>query len=159
MLLIAEERIKSTERKYELICKQSAQLENSSKHWTGLADSGGAIDYFDEALEYIKNNWSKIDRIDYAFWGVNNNAEAIYQFITAQYPNAKLVEVYDTYKNIEFYGIHSIKPTEMKEGTNNFIFVTTFVAGYFAKELFDSKKISGENYFICQRRYISERDI
>lgn len=159
MRLIAEERIRSTEKKYELICNQSAQLENYMSHWLGLSDAGGAIDYFDEALEYIKKNWSKTDRIDYAFWGVNNNAEAIYQFITAQYPNAKLVEVYDSYKSIEFYGIHSIKPAEMKEGTNNFIFVTTFVAGYIAKELFDSKKISEKNYFICQRHYISERDI
>lgn len=159
MLLIAEERIRSTERKYELICNQSIQLESHTNHWIGTADAGGTIDYFDEALEYIRKNWSKTDKIDYAFWGVNNNAEAIYQFISTQYPNAKLVEVYDTYKNIEFYGIHSIKPTEIKEGANNFIFVTTFVAGYIAKELFESKKISAKNYFICQRRYISEKDI
>lgn len=158
MRFIAEERIRSTERKYKLICNQIAQLENYMSHWLGLSDAGGAIDYFDEALEYIKKNWSKTDRIDYAFGGVNNNAEAIYQFITAQYPNAKLVEVYDTYKSIEFYGIHSIKPAEMKEGTNNFIFVATYVAGHIAKELFDSKK-NLKYYFICQRYYISETDI
>lgn len=154
MIEIAKKRILWTKNKYELLCDQSYELENCSDQ------SWELIDYYDEALDYIREHWNTTDKIEYAFWGVNNNAEAIYQFISKRYPNAVLTKVFDVYRTIEFHGITSIKPAEVKEGeTFPFVFVTTFVAGYCAEEFFGDRGVQPSDYFVCRRHYISEADL
>lgn len=153
MISIAEKRISSTIEKYKDICEQSEFLEYSD--W----DTAGLIDYYDEAIEYIKENWGNNEEIRYGIWGVNNNAEAIYTFISMEYPKAKLEKIYDSYRVVEFHGICSEKPERIKADENIFIFVTTFVAGYVAEKLFSDVGFTKEKYFICKRRYISQEDI
>lgn len=154
MCQIAKNRILQTRNKYELLCDQSSALENCADQ------SWGLIDYYDEALDYIDRHWNAADNIEYAVWGVNNNAEAIYQHITACYPKARLKAIYDTYRTIEFHGITSTKPSEVRENEKlPFVFVTTFVAGYCAEEFFESRGVPSDQYFVCRRRYVSESDL
>lgn len=153
MIEIAQKRIIETRERYWKEYSQSEKLEYTQESEYGL------IDYYDEAIEFIDNKWDVKDEFEYAFWGVNNNAEKIYQYIQLNYPNAHLKEIYDSYKELEFHGIKSIKPDQIKHGGAIFTFVTTFVAGYFAKELFESVGIEKENYFVCERRYITSEDL
>lgn len=153
MIEIARKRIGETCERYWKEYSQSEKLELSFESDYGL------IDYYDEALEFIVRKWKKEEKFNYAIWGVNNNAEKIYQYISMNYPNAHLEEVYDSYKELQFHGVSSIKPNEIKHGGEVFTFVTTFVAGYFAEELFESIGIRTEDYFICKRRYITYEDL
>lgn len=149
MISIAIKRINDTIDKYWLIMNQSYLLENSKDN------NYSKINYYEDALEFIDKRWKKEDSFQYAFWGVNNNAEYIYNYINQHYPNAHLYEIYDSYKKIMFHGINSIKPDEIKKDRNIFIFVTTYVAGYFAKDLFDEKQIDSSWYYILDRKYIT----
>lgn len=153
MVAIAKKRIQETCARYWKEFSQSEKLELSSEVDYGL------IDYYDEALEFIDAKWKKEDAFDYAIWGANNNAEKIFQYISTHYPNAHLREVYDSYKEIDFHGVKSMHPAKMTHGGTVFTFVTTFVAGYFARELFAGVGIAEENYFVCTRKYITPGDV
>lgn len=54
----------------------------------------------------------------YSLWGVSLFSKAIYDYITINYKNAVLVNVYDAYREIEFEG-HMSKPVEMLKMKNN----------------------------------------
>lgn len=149
---IAKKRIQDAIDKYRSILSLSEYLENSDS-----IDS--LIDYYDEAIHYIDRKWQKDDAFSYAFWGVNNNAEAIYRHIQANYPHAKLKAIYDSFKTVECFGLVSSKPDSIDPGDDCFIFVTTFVAGYVAENLFHQKNVNEDHYFICNRRYICETDL
>jgi hypothetical protein len=153
MKKIAKMRITEAKNKYKDICEQSALLEYSG--W----ENEGLIDYYDEAIEHIEKNWKKEEEINYAIWGFNNNAKAIIEYIKINFPKAKMAEIYDTFKEISFEGILSVKPDKIDSGKGLFIFVTTFVAGYFAKQVFEEKGISCKKYFICKRRYVEKEDL
>lgn len=153
MIEIAKKRIQETYAKYSEIMSQSEYME------IDYENDIGQIDYYDEALEFINQKWKKNDIFCFSFWGINVNAYAIYEYIQEHYPYAKLVEVYDTYRQIEFEGIQSIKPENIVPDNHYFIFVTSFVAGYVAKELFQRIGISENQYFICNRRYVEEKDL
>ena len=50
-------------------------------------------------------------------------------------------------------------PTQIVHKGKIFTFVTTFVAGYFAQELFESVGITAKDYFICKRSYVTADDM
>ncbi len=153
MKRIVKKRIGEAFDKYTDICDQSAALELKEPADYGL------IDYYDEAIEYIEKNWTKEDNIRYGFWGVNNNAEYIYSYLSKKYPNAKMEKIYDTYKKFEFHGINSETPDVMQADDRIFIFVTTFVAGYVAEKMFLQKGIGKDMYFLCNRGYVEQEDL
>ena len=113
-----------------------------------------ALIYINEAVNYIKKNWGKNDNIQYALWGINQNAQELFRFIQKNYLNVKLVAVYDGVRNTEFHGIVSQYPSQETIHPNIFIFVTSNTANKTAEELF--KTIKKENYFLCQLNFIKE---
>lgn len=119
----------------------------------------GLIDYYDGAIEFIKNHWNKNDNVSYAFWGINNNAEAIYEYITDNFPNAELVKIYDAKQAVNFHGIASKKPETISKDEDIVVFVTTFVAKTAAEKLFKEKKLPDNSYYLCDREYISEDNL
>lgn len=153
MKALAQKRILETYDKWHEVCELSDFFEKDSY------DEPGLINYYDGAIAHIKQNWSYDQNIKYAFWGVNNNAEQIYDYISSHYKNAKLVKIYDTFKRFEFKGITSEIPENIDADENIFIFVTTFIAKHAAKRLFEDKAISARNYFVCEREYVTENDL
>ena len=149
---VAKERIMDAINKYKDLLIMSEYLENPIDH-------EGLIDYYDEAIAFIKNKWNKNDTFNYSFWGINNNAKAIHDYIIKNYPNATLTDIYDTFKTVKFAEIVSKHPDEIDSNKNSFIFVTTFVAGYVAERLFEDKNIPHDYFFICKRRYITQYDL
>lgn len=153
MIAIARKRILETKERYWIEYAQSEFLELPDQKEYGL------IDYYDEAIEFIKRKWKYEESFEYAFWGANNNAEYIYQYIQKHYPNARLRVVYDTFRTLEFHGVTAIKPDQIPYHSSVFVFVTTFVAGYIAKEVFEEAGFDSDNYFICRRRYMTQREL
>jgi hypothetical protein len=116
----------------------------------------GLIDYYDGAIDFIEKHWQETENTKYAFWGVNNNVEAIYEYITEKYPNAKLVKVYDSKQTIIFRDIISETPENISKNDNIIIFVTTFVAKSAAAKLFNERGLCDNSYYLCDREYINE---
>jgi hypothetical protein len=153
MMGIAKKQVDEAIKKYKDICDHSSLLEY--REW----NNAGQITYYDEALEFINKKWNYNDCINYSIWGFNDNAMAIINYFIENYPNAQLIEIYDAHKDLVYDGISSRKPTEIEAENGHFIFVTTFVAEHSAKKLFMEKGITPERYFICMRKYVTERDI
>lgn len=153
MKKVAKQRIRETFDKYKNIYSISERMEDPFECEAKL------IDYYDGAIEYIDNNWDRSKHIKYAFWGVNTNAEAIYNYIKENFVNAELFEVYDANRTVTFHGVTSTSNEHISADKNLFIFVTTFVAKHAAEILFSQRNISKDNYYICEREYVTNKDI
>lgn len=89
-------------------------------------------------IKEIKKRYNKDDSFDYAIWGVSRVAENIYEYLSTNYPNAKLVEVIDSFSEKMFHGIASKKPSILqKEDSFVTIVVTINCVNDAAKPLFD----------------------
>lgn len=159
MLEIAEERIRQTYHKYEKICTLSEKRENINiKRFNDIF-------YGSYAIEYVKNNWKKDTAINYAFWGATQTAVKLNEYIAENYPNTKLVKVFDwSIRNpIEFddgcFVPEPLENMENKENEHLFIFVTGNSASQAAKELFAKLNKSRDEYFLCERKILQESDV
>lgn len=101
-------------------------------------------------IEWIKNNWFDKDKIyNYSIWGLTQISEYIFQYINDNYPNAILLNVYDSFKKVNFMGKTSQVPDNFQNVTEEIVFVTA--PGAF----FEAQKKSMENYnsnikFVCK---------
>lgn len=157
MIEIAIKRISETYNKYIDICTLSEYRERLD------IEKFEDIFYGAFAIEYIKDNWDKNIEIEYGLWGATDTSLKLNQFIFDNYPNARLAKVYDwsvrnsiCYAEGEFVPV-SLDQLESKEGMELFIFVTGNSASQAAKELFG--KMNKENYFLCERKILSESDV
>ncbi len=159
MIEIAEKRILETYRKYEKICRLSELRENP------MIERFSDIFYGSYAIEYIKKNWDENIKIEYAFWGATRTAVKLNEFIYENYPNARLIKVFDwsVSEPIEFKEgkmvperLDSIENTENK---HLFIFVTGNSASDAAKDLFKRIKKNCDEYFLCERKILKEEDL
>lgn len=100
------------------------------------------------ALEYVNRRWSKEEKWEYAIWGENDASERLYDYLTKNYPNAKYVAFYDSYKNIDYHGVKAQHPSTIRANDNVFIFVTGYTATDAAKELFDRIGRNYDSYFL-----------
>lgn len=159
MLKIAKERIVDTYKKYHDICTLSELRENTE------IDQFDDIFYGNYAIEYIKNNWERDIKIDYAFWGATDTSRKLNNFISEHYPNACLKKVFDWSVRAEVDyrdGIFIPEPLEnlsLDKNRKLFIFVTGNSASEAAEELFEKMHKESESYFLCQRRVLKEEDI
>lgn len=159
MLNIAKERISLTYQKYDKICRLSELREKPEiKHFTDIF-------YGANAIEYIKKNWEKNKTINYAFWSATQTAVKLNDFIVENYPNAKLVKVFDwsirnpiTFKDGIFIP-ESLEKIQSPENEHLFIFVTGNSASEAAKELFKKINKNEEEYFLCERKVLTESDV
>lgn len=61
-------------------------------------------------IDEAEKRFRKEDHFDYAIWGISDVAEKIYEFLSLQFPNAKMVKVIDSFSEKEFHGIVSERP-------------------------------------------------
>lgn len=100
------------------------------------------------ALEYVEKRWSRDDSWKYAIWGENDASERLYKFLSSNYPNAKFVAFYDSYKQIEYHGVKAEHPSVISANDDIFVFVTGYTATDAAKELFNRIGKSEDSYFL-----------
>lgn len=156
MLKIAQKRIKETYDKYADIFDVSNHYEVSCQNRSLSIKHNGIFNgfsYADTACDFVKKNWLNTEKIKYSMWGLNGTAEDLYQFIALNYPNAKLVNVYDV-QTKEFHGYQSKKPSEILAETEEFIFVTSTQACYTAEYFFETINLNPNKYFLCRDEYI-----
>ena len=117
--------------------------------------------YYHKALKQIHQKWKDSDEIRYAFWGINQNSQYIYQDIRKNFPNAKLVDIYDMNREISFEGITSKHPRELKEYSlqnNYYVIITAYLASRVAEDIFKVTGFPAERAFLCERTFLSARD-
>lgn len=146
MVEMAIKRLSDTYSIYEMANHLNTMLENPFR------SKNKSLRYANAAVQYILSNWNIDDQFEYGIWGINDNAEYIYQYIRENYKKAKLVKVYDGLRSVTFHDIVSERPTEENISKSCFLFVASNTANKMAKELFD--KIGKENYFLCKLEFI-----
>lgn len=153
MLDIACDRIQETYNKYYKMCTLSEKRETIS------IEKFNDIFYGSYALQYIEKEWAKDIEIKYAFWGATEVAVKLFEFISENYPNAKLCRVYDLFVKNEFLGIIPETPENITKDEKFFIFVTAQSAIETAKEKFEMIGRLERDYFLCERVFLTENDI
>lgn len=133
--------VKTRYQKYERICKISEEYEAQDR-------LNGYIEHYDNVIEYIKHRWgdNAEQDIHYAIWGITQKADLICAYMENNYPNSKLLAVYDRTKKVMFHGVHSTDDIEMLLDEDTFVFVTAATANIIAKKKFT--EINKGNYHI-----------
>lgn len=139
MLEYAASRVWSVYKQYKNMCELS-DFYLSGPRFLGEIDSVWAFQ------KYIKENWNKVDAIQYAIWGITQCAEVIYEWIAQNYPNAELAQVIDAKKTEVFHGVY---PQAVNSLANCDIpvFVTAGSANPVAEGVF--KEYNVKQYVIC----------
>lgn len=140
MLNNAATRVKNVYEKYKECLEISEIFE----------DNALAIEYEYESLRnakhYIQNNWEKDKYIEYIIWGITQTSEILYDYISENFPNAKLIGVIDLYRRTNFHGVDS-SDLAMLEKTNATVFVAVEAANVMAVSTFE--KLNYNNYVLC----------
>lgn len=147
MQAIAIERIQKTfnsKSYYEI----SEYFENNNR-----SDAASLL-YYHEACQFIDEKWDKHEEIEYALWGMIENAVCIDRYIRRTFPKARLTGVYDTFKEGTYENFEIEKPSKEKMMGKRFIFVASNSAADIAQELFDSIGKSADDYFICRLNFL-----
>ena len=150
MLSVAVERICEVNSKYRNIYMLSEKLERGIDE----EDENQQISLSASAIEYIDNTFKVDDKIKFSVWGINKNAEEIFEHLKKKYPEAKLVAAYDMFRKIDFHGIETRYPENFSE--DEIIFVTAYIAAQIAPEIFKKNNIESSHYFLCSRNFIEE---
>lgn len=148
MVEVAINRIRNAYTMHNNVSRIEEILSNDKR------DDANNLCYVYDAIEYIKSNWSKDIELQYGIWGVSQNAQKLFDFISEEYPKARLAAVYDGLRTTEFHGIKSLSPNEETISYEVFIFVTSNTAKGAAKDLFELMK--KKNYFLCTLEFIEE---
>lgn len=158
MLNIARKRIKDAYEKYHDICTLSEIRERPEV--THFDD----IFYGHYAIEYVREHWKKDEKIDYAFWGATDTSRKLNDFIAQNYPNAKLMKVFDwsVRSEVEYKeGIfipEALDHISDEKNKNLFIFVTGNSAAEAATELFEKLHRNPDTYFLCRRQVLTKEN-
>ena len=110
---------------------------------------------FERAYLFLENKFKTSDTFLYSIWGVNEAAEKFYEYMCSQYPNARLKNIIDSYKEIEFHGRKAIKPETFIREENEFIFVLPVKASNDAERIFSQKGIDQKYYVCCGDQFIT----
>lgn len=136
--------IKKTKEKYESILEISDFYERRNKVQYELPQ------FSQKVIDFVDSNWDKDCSLDYAIWGENDASERLYTYLTNNYPNARYVAFYDSYKKITYHGKEAQHPSKIVCNDNTFIFVTGYTATDAAKELFEKIGKKKEQYFLFE---------
>lgn len=135
----ARMKLRSIYNKYNLNCEISQFYEHRIKD-----------NYQKEeviiAEKHIHKFFKNEKNFQYAFWGITDTTEDVYDYISENYPEAKLVTVFDKYRKINFKGIKSKFTTELESCGDICIFVTTPSASMEAKKLIGKNKENVKKY-------------
>ena len=107
------------------------------------------LNFTDAAIKYAQEHWNKTDNYEYVVWGCAPASDAIINYYSEHYPNAKLVAVIDTYKETVFHGMKTIKIQELKN-VENVVIIVVDAATKYATEYFEKIHKSKDTY-VCEK--------
>lgn len=111
---------------------------------------------YDLTVNFINNRWDRNTSIEYAVWGVSQIASLLIDYISGQYPNAKLVTVIDANKSKPFKGHIPVKIHEETRIKDLFVFVTADAVNSVAAGYFCEIGKNPETYYMCWNHIKSE---
>jgi hypothetical protein len=100
-----------------------------------------------DAIVYLKENYSQEDEFDYSIWAITQSADMICNYLEDNYPKARLKAVIDRREGIKFHNKLSVHKEWLDTNKGTLCFVCAPAAMPEAKEYFDV--IKQEKYFIC----------
>ncbi len=156
---IAINRIKDVAEKYQDILTIT-DLQKNNKHYA--QNSSNQVLYYEDALEEIRKKWNKNKNITYAFWGINDNADHLFKYISEEFPNAKLVEIYDMFKTIKYKGLVSKHPDELRNRIKEndfYVVITAYLAARVASDICESIGFRDSNIIMCKRKFVSQDNL
>lgn len=137
---ITIQRLQETYNKYNRICDLSWFYEQREK-------KEYVIDVFESIRKYVDRHFSgKHNDIKYSIWGLTQVSLLISDYISNNYPNAKLMHVYDTYRRVRFNGLQSESPQGIRNYPDEIVLVTTNGARRMAQSLFDEIDKKNDTY-------------
>ena len=144
IILCAEKMIKDKYDEFGLMSKVSDiyEMRTKSKYHKGS--------FTDYVKNYIDNRWNNDDIVNYSIWGQNDASEIIINYMKEHYPNAKLKNIYDTYKRNIYHGIETKSPEEINND-DEFVFVAGYTATDAALELFQKIGKTSDSFFVFDR--------
>lgn len=139
LLQNAAERILETKAKYE-------KCYNIGEYYFRGTPIENEVDSIWAFQRYIQERYQNEDTFSYSLWGITQIAEAIYEWICKEYPNAMLDKVIDISRKNEFHGVLP-EPMDGLSECNSVVFVTAGSANSIAVDVF--KKYEIKEYVIC----------
>lgn len=139
MLQNAAARVLEAKKRYEELC----QISDFYLRGNPIEQEVDSVWAFQR---YLLERYGKEDRFQYSIWGITQIAEAIYEWISKEFPNATLDKVIDRSQSKTFHGICS-EPIDSLKECRSTVFVTAGNANAMAIKMF--KKYEIENYVIC----------
>lgn len=155
---IAIKRINYVTQMYS-ISEELTKLQTNND--TNEVSVGNQTLYYEDVLKEILEKWGD-ESIEFAFWGINDNAEKLYEFISYTYPNAKLVDVYDMFQSVTYKGLRSKDPNELtkkKDLSNYYVIVTAYLASRVANDIFERTGFDSNRAFLCKRLFVNADSI
>lgn len=113
----AEEIMQKTFRRYEKICEISDIYE--SKNRPEIKNQ-----VYEKLIKQIQDNWDIKDNIDYAIWGFCLISPSLIEWIKKNRPHAKLVTIFDKYRDFTYDGIASERLDAMTQYSQLKILIT-----------------------------------
>lgn len=107
-------------------------------------------DACDSLQRWVDTHWTDhTAAYEYGLWGLTQVGEWLTDYISANYPNAKLCHVYDSFREAPFRGLRSVHPDVIRQHRDEVVFVTTNGAESAAKALFEEiQKPEGSYAFL-----------
>lgn len=136
MLENAIDIVRSRIDKFEIPLHKCSDI---SRYFLDRVKKNYYVEGFDKGVAYLEKNYHNDSKFDYAVWGMTYIAEMICKHIEDNYPNAKLVAVFDKNRQSIFKGKRIGKIEESDEETllDIEIFVTAVAATNVAIKYFN----------------------
>ena len=114
----ASKRLLESKEKYEEIYKISEFYESRRK-------KDYKNGYIMRIEEFVSKEWKeKRGEIKYGIWGITQSSDEVYNWITQNYPNARLVVVIDEFRDMEFKGIKTTRSDVIEKYKDCYFFAT-----------------------------------
>ena len=152
ILDIASNRLKEAYKKYSSIYNLSERLENKIR-------PKYHIEYIDNTKEEISLKWTVEENQEFILWGLTQTTELIYNWISDNYPNAKLKGVIDKTKRVNFCNVTVTCPKEeIKIQEDTYVLVCTSSAIQESRN-FCKKKGIKNLYQCCADGIVHKKDL
>lgn len=140
VIALARKRLKEAMNKWGDICDLSYRLESKER-------PEQIVESLTNTFKYLSNNWSPEKPQFYVLWGLTQTAASVFSHISANYPKAELIGVFDLRNKGIIGGKEVTKPSPIAEAKDPVtIFACTAAA---AADVKNYAEASGFDYYNC----------
>lgn len=107
----------------------------------------------DPIIDYMSKNWNHQKEELYAIWGWTVFAEEVVKYAEEHYPNARLIKIFDSYREFEVHGVMSQSPIGLKDNGTYITFVTSDAVAYIAEDYFREHAYNAKGYVLMKCGY------